>query len=238
MKVTGLLAIALMVGVSGSAAAQGIPWEDAVFVNVNFGGQTGSQTISGSQQIPLYGEVGNVDYSRDVKGGGFFDLAAGVPVYGKLGAAMSLTFRSKPSDATVSGSVPDSIGFDFRPVSATVPDLKHGETWLGFLAVGVIPAAEKVDVMVMGGPAVVWVEHDVIGTVSVSEPGPTLNVPTSTVKKTVAGFIIGADVRYMFNQYVGAGGFLRFTTASADIDDATKLDLGGFQIGAGIRFRY
>ena len=239
MKVrTGLLAIALMVGISASAAAQGIPWEDAVFVNVNFGGQTGSQTISGSQQIPLYGETGNVEYSREVKGGGIFDITAGVPVYGKLGAAASLTLRSKPSDATVTGSVPDSVGFDFRPVSATVPDLEHKETWLSFMAVGVLPAAEKIDVFIMGGPAIVWVQHALVGNITVNEPGPTLTVPTTLVKKTVAGFVIGGDVRYMFNEYIGAGGFIRFTTASADMSDTVKLDLGGFQIGAGIRFRY
>ncbi len=39
MKVkTTILAMAVLVGVSGRAAAQGIPWEDSFFVNVNFGG--------------------------------------------------------------------------------------------------------------------------------------------------------------------------------------------------------
>ncbi len=161
-----------------------------------------------------------------------------MPVYGKLGGAFSYIRRSAASDATVTGSIPDPVGFDPRQVSTTLTDLKHSESWLAFMAVGVIPAAEKMDVFIMGGPAVVWVQHEVISGVSVTEPGPTLVVPTSIVKKTVAGFVIGADIRYLFNEYVGAGGFIRFTTASAEMTDTVKLDLGGFQIGAGIRFRY
>jgi len=239
----GLLALGLVVVMTGQASAQGVLWEDLLFVNVNFGVQAGSRTVEGSRTFSIYGEDAVIASSRKVSGGPFIDITAGMPLYGNLGAAVNYSLRSKDSDASVTGSIPDPIGFTFRPVSASATAMRHRETWLAPLAVWFVPAAEKVDVLAFGGPAIVWVEHEIVESATIVEGAPLslpaqFNPTSRVAKNTVGGIVVGADARYLLTKSLGVGGFVKFTHASAEVAEGASVDLGGFQIGFGVRFRY
>ncbi len=68
------------------------------------------------------------------------------------------------------------------------------------------------------------------------------SVDVVNVKESSVGFNLGMDVTYSFTPTIGAGAMLRFTHSSQDFTVAegqsTSLDVGGFQIGAGVRLRF
>ena len=162
------------------------------------------------------------------------------PSCNNIGAALSIWTRSAASDGAVTGSIPDPADFNSpRAVTSTVPGMAHRETWVGIQGVYGIGLNEKLDVLLMGGPAIANVEHDVATSADVAESssGPVVTVATTRQSKTFVGFMIGTDVRYFFHKNIGAGGFLRWAGASGDFDNGSPIEVGGFQFGAGVRFK-
>ena len=91
------------------------------------------------------------------------------------------------------------------------------------------------------------VDQDLVKGLTVAEQGsPTTGVVLTGIEKekvsdTTVGFNIGADGTYMFTPRLGAGAFLRYTGGSAELKGSAgtvKLDVGGVQIGAGLRLRF
>ena len=237
----GALAVVLLAGTAAQARAQTATWNDRVFANVSFGVQPGTEGLSSTLGIDLYGEPGAIRTATEVGTGPVFDIVAGGRVRDRFGAALGLAFRSKDRGASVEGEIPDPIFFEQpRTVTLSLGNLTHSETWITPMFVWFHPLNEDFDAMVMAGPAFVRVNHDQLGTVEVSEgaSGPNLAVTTSRVSKTVTGFSIGGDVRYLLTTNIGVGGFLRFARASVDLADNQSLDVGGLQLGVGIRIRY
>jgi hypothetical protein len=112
-----------------------------------------------------------------------------------------------------------------------------------------LPLNDRISVHVLLGPSFFTVSQDVVEDVTLVEAAPftTVNATANVVerKESPVGFNIGADVAY--NAYtrdrlkVGAGMFLRFAGASADLqvfDNTVESELGGFQIGFGVRTRF
>jgi opacity protein-like surface antigen len=226
-----------------SAQMQIRPWTDLVFASVSGAGQTGTRSETANFTFDLYEEVATIDVTRDVKGSAFVDVTFGAAIINNLGAALSIYTRSASADGAMTGSIPHPAEFNQpRSVSGTVAGMAHRETWVGFQAVYGIGLNEKMDVLLMGGPAVAKVEHDVATSAEVTETAdltsPAVTIGTTRLSKTFVGFIVGADVRYFFHANIGAGAFLRWTGASGDFDNGSPIEVGGFQIGAGVRFRY
>ena len=48
----------------------------------------------------------------------------------------------------------------------------------------------------------------------------------------------GIDGRYLISKRIGAGVFLRYAAAKANLTPATTLNVGGFQAGAGVRVKF
>lgn len=217
------------------------PWTDLVFASVSAGGQTGTRTESTNFTFDLYEEVATIDVTRDIKGSSFVDVTFGASLINNIGAALSIWSRSAASDGAMTGSIPDPAEFENpRSVSGTVAGMAHRETWVGIQGVYGLSFNDKTSVLIMGGPAIAKVEHDVVTNASVleSSSGPSVSVETSRQSKTFVGYIFGFDVRYFFHRNIGAGGFLRWTGASGDFDNGSPIEVGGFQFGAGVRFRY
>lgn len=236
----------LLYAVPASAQVKIRPWTDIVFASLSGAGQPGTRTENTGFSFDLYEETATVDVTRDVKGGGFLDVTFGTAILNNFGAALSIFSRSANSDGAVTGSIPDPADFNNpRAVTSTIPGMVHKETWIGIqgvygLGLDGLGLPEQLDFLIMAGPAIVKVKHDVPVSAEVFESasGPTITVATSQQSKTFVGFMIGADVRYFFHPNIGAGGFLRWAGASGDFDNGTPIEVGGFQFGGGVRFRY
>ena len=237
----GVLAVVVAAGTAAPAGAQQAQWNDRVFANISFGVQPGTEGVSRTVGFDLYEEQGAIRTASELGSGPVFDIVAGGRVRDRYGAALGLAFRNKDRGASVEGTIPDPAVFEQpRTVSLSLSGLEHSETWITPMFVWFHPLTQELDAMVMAGPAFVRVKHDHLGAVEVSEGagGPDLAVTTSRVSKTVAGFSIGGDVRYLFTPNLGVGGFLRFSRASVDVADDHSLDVGGLQLGVGLRIRY
>lgn len=222
------------------ASAQTMQWTDKGYVSINGGVQAGSDTLDTSSSFALYDETATISSTQKIKGGGFFDIGAAYRVWGNnLLAGVSFTRTSSTADVALTASIPDPIFFDRpRNVSSTVSGAKHTETAVHINAIWMMPVANKIDVGIFAGPTIFSIKQQTVGTLTVTEPGPTVSAPLGEVKKTSGGFNAGVDVQYMITKRWGVGGLARFTWGSASIEGAEKLKLGGFQIGGGGRVRF
>jgi len=228
----------LMTAVDASAQMQ---WNDRLFINVSGGVQTGSKTLETTFASTVYDEEFTVATTQELKGGGFFDITAGRKLRGNFGAALSFMARSANADAAATASVPDPIEFDkHRTVTATIADLKHSERWVGILGVWFMPVGEKLDLMIIGGPAVASVKHETPSEATVTEEagGPRVTLAVDSANKSFWGYQIGVDLRYLITPTMGVGGFARVSGAKGNLVGDNELSVGGFQIGGGVRIRF
>ena len=237
-----VLALGFMLLTGSAAFGQTLGWtEGRVFGGVNGGAQLGSaRDEATSFSFTLYGEPATVGVTRSVKSGALIDFTAGGRVIGNLGVAGTLFVRKASSDGAVAASIPSPIFFDQpRAVTATLTNMTHEELWTAVQAVYLFRIDDRWDVMMLAGPTVVSVKHQVATAATVTEgaTAPTVAVTTQDLTKMVWGYLLGADVRYMVSKNVGVGAFARYTGATANMNSVVRLTLGGFQVGAGIRFQ-
>jgi hypothetical protein len=231
------------------ARAQLSSWTDKGFLNMSGAGGTGSTTTLTTtfKSFQVYQETATATGTQTIEtGGGFFDLTIGARVWNNFGVGFDFwKGPSKTSDATVTSSIPDPVFFDKpRAISSTVSGLESSETWIAIPIFFMIPATDKIDVMIFGGPAVVSMSADVLDPNSFSmvlpesASGPQLNFGHTTLSKSSWGYQLGVDGRYMFTKMIGAGVFLRVSKATSNLRSDVSIDNGGFQMGGGLRVRF
>lgn len=231
-----------------AASAQSREWIGNGFVNLNGGFQSGDRIFADALDAPLYDEF--AEYTNDYasSGGRLVDITGGVRVWRGLAGAFGVTIANSTSSVAVTGSVPHPLFFDTpRTTALQRADLTHRQIGFHFQAVYVIPVTEAIDIAVFGGPSVFRVEQDFVTGVTL---GPELDpfdtvaltaVATQASQETGIGINVGADVSYMFTEFLGAGGFFRYTSGSVDFTTTAgvqSIDAGGAQVGGGLRVRF
>lgn len=234
-----VLACGIVITSATPALAQ-VQWTDKGFVNLSAGLQIGTSDVTSTQTFDIYGETATLTSAQDVKGGIFFDGHVGYRVRKNLAVGLGVSFIQSKADAEITGNIPDPIRFDApRATAVSATDLAHRETWFAGLLTYVMPMTDKIDVFFSGGPAFVQVQQEIPTGSTVSEPGPTLtNVTVTKFSKSGIGFVVGADVRYMITSRIGLGALAKFSAASVDLTEESKVDAGGFQLGAGVRIKF
>jgi hypothetical protein len=241
----------VLLGASLPAAAQSTPWEDRVFGGISFGLDSGSADVNDRRTISVYGEDGTIESSSGFDADGIIDFSVGARVWRNMGVAIGYTSKSSTGTANVTGSVPHPQFFD-RPRTFTDSiDGMDRDEHATHLQIGwMIPVNDNVDVFVYIGPSFYSLSQEIVANVTLAEQGP----PYSTVvvqpsvelrKDRATGYNLGADATYMFytrdTLRIGAGAFMRFTGATADLRNSNstiETDLGGFQLGFGLRARF
>jgi hypothetical protein len=224
-----------------SASAQAITWTDNVFVNVSAGGQIRSQNLDNNFAFPLFDETATVDVTRKVGNGPLFDITGGVHLTGHIGVAVSYSHYSHNSDGALTASIPDPIFFDSpRTVTGSVAGMAYSENVFAPLFVYAIPLTDKIDMMILAGPAVGRISEDVVSDVSETEAagGPQVAVTRGSTSKSYVGGQAGVDLRYMLTKQVGVGGFVRYNGARGHVSGNLKAEVGGVQLGGGLRLRF
>jgi opacity protein-like surface antigen len=252
---SSLLALATLVAFAAPAAAQ----DSRVYANINFGFQAQGQDFTQRADFPLYDETGNWEAAHSIDGGPFFDIGGGYRILRNVSVGLSFTARTGDSrDVTVNASVPSPIFTDtLRAASARVTGLEHTEQAFHIQALWHIPVTVEFDVALFAGPTIFRVKDELIGAVDFAEVGGDLssvniqNISTTEQKETTTGFHLGIDTRYMFMRdigfirNIGAGAMLRYSRGSVDLaapagsgGAPTSIDVGGLEIGVGLRFQF
>jgi hypothetical protein len=215
---------------------------------VNGGYQSGDLSFADTRSDPWFGETASWTADYNVKSGPEFDVGGGVRIWRNLVAQVSYARFEDSRVAAIAGHVPHPFFFDRpRDISGDSTALKQQEQAIHIAAQWTFPATRHVDVSVFGGPSVYRLKRDLVSDVTYADDYPYDSATFSAasvenIAKTGVGFHAGADVTWLFTRTVGVGAVVRFTRATLDLDSPANagtlsLDLGGFQVGGGLRLR-
>lgn len=246
---SSLLAVAAVLTCAVPAAAQ----DSRVFAHINFGYQVQDQDLRQTAEFPLYDETGSWEATHALEGGPIFDLGAHYRVRPRLSIGASYTLRTKQSrEVTIDASLPSPIFTDtFRQANALATGLEYTEQAFHVQAFWHIPVTVEFDVTLFGGPTFFQVKNDLISGLDVVEAGGDFssvslqNISTTRESESTVGFNVGIDGTYMLIRNAGIGAMVRYSRGSADMaapagtgSETFSIDTGGFEIAAGLRFRF
>jgi Outer membrane protein beta-barrel domain len=240
-------------GVAQDAQAQTGAWADRGYLNIGFGVESGSSSLTDTQNITIYEEAGTITSSTTWTSGSLIDAGFGVRVWRNMTVGLAYHQEENDTDSAVTGSIPSPIFFNQPRQLNEAVVLERKEKALHLVLGWVLPINEKLDVLVSGGPSFFRLEQDSVepfDSTDVREGGSpfttvTVDIDRITQKKSLVGFNVGVDATYIFwsndDIRIGGGGFVRFTQASGDIQLLSaeqSTDVGGVQFGFGARVRF
>ena len=247
----GIAACGFVLLASTPAGAQSAALRGRFAVHVNGAFQSGSSELRQALSHRVYGEDTRFQASHEFKGGPALDAGGHVLVWRQLSVGATYTELNRDDDTTVTGTVPHPLFFNLdRTIASQSLSLTHRERATRIHAAWAIqiPDSDRLVVTISGGPSFFNVTQGVVTDIVVSEAGgppfAAVNVDrvvTADVTRNTWGAHVGGDVSYMLTNYVGVGGFVRFSRGSIDVSASggdLTLDVGGVQAGGGIRFRF
>jgi hypothetical protein len=253
-KLAGFLMLGLLAIGSREAAAQGqgigATSDDRVFITVGFGVESGSSDMTDTLNLTVYEEPATVTTSTSWASGSFFEGSVAVRAYRNFTVGVAYHQETNTTDTDITGVVPHPIFFNRpRNVSATESGLYRRENAAHLTFGWIVPIDDKLDVHVTAGPSFFRLRQDVVSSVRAAETAdlnnPVVQATVTEQRKSVTGFNVGADVSYILWQNddmrIGAGGFLRYTSAEADVlmlANEVSTKVGGMQFGFGGRIRF
>ena len=245
------LVSSVCLGSAHEASAQGAPWSDRGYINVGWGVESGSSTMTDTRTQTIYEEAATITSSSTFTSGSLFDVGVGVRIWKNLTVGAGYHQEQNDTDGTLTGSIPSPVFFNRpRTLNDTVAGLNRKESAVHATIGWVVPFGPKIDVMFYGGPSFFRLEQDAVSDVKISEQGGSFTAVLATPtrisrKKSQTGYHAGFDATYIVWQNdsirLGAGGFVRFTQASTDVEmltSAQPTDVGGVQFGFGARIRF
>lgn len=237
-RITTLAVLTAVFTLAGSSIAPALAQEPTkVFLDINGGAQTESRTIESSTSFPLYGETAIINSSQSINSGGLFDVSGGFRFVPSLGVGVGVSVFSSKGDGAIAASIPSPIAFN-KPVTVTseATDLKHSEVGYHVMLV-YFTQIDKTEISAFVGPSFFQVKQDILS--ATVPPGTqTINPATNEETASATGVNAGLNLSYMFHRNYGAGIFLRYAGATADLPSAPDVKVGGFQVGGGLRLRF
>jgi len=246
-QLTGL-ALVLLGMTASTAVAQGRPWDDNGFLNINFAQQTTDRSTVVAGRVPIYGEEAIFESRTSVGSSSMFDIMGGWKVYRNIAVGIGYTRYSDPTTARVSGTIPDPLFFDRpHPFDTLLTNQEHTENAVHLSASWMIPLGDDLDVMVFAGPSFISLSKDLVTGITVENGTSNVeSVTASSISETGVGGHIGLDIRYTVLEELsgirklGFGVFFRYSGASVDAGSVQggKIDVGGASYGIGLRIGF
>lgn len=243
----------ILVGAVALVASQALPasaqtWTERVHVSVNAGYQATSNDFTDRFEFERYLETGSTSVEYPVKGGFTFDAGGGVRLWKNLGAGVAVSVFSRDDVALTTSQFPHPFFFNQpREVTGEATGVKRSETAVHVQAMYFIATGGRLRFVLSGGPSFFNVTQDFVSEVRITEDYPFDTATFSSAqleegKGSKTAFNVGADVMWMFSRNVGAGGLIRFSRASVDLDApasrTVSVDAGGLFVGGGLRLAF
>ena len=233
-----------VVSFGGQAGAQSVRG----LLSINVGEQSGSTNFVDSVVFDLYQEQGTYSAAYSTEGGSIIDVGGGMRFGEKFAIGLAVSMLDDESSAVVGARLPHPLFFNRdRLVSGTMSGLSREEMAVHIQAMFLIPLNQKIDLALFAGPTWFDVSQVLVTELRFTEVFPfdtaTLTgFNTGEQSGTAVGFNIGLDFAYYFSDKVGVGILARLSEGEVDLDSPdggqVSVDAGGFQIAAGLRFRF
>jgi opacity protein-like surface antigen len=243
-KNVGLVIALAFIGATAPARAADDPYRVKLLLGGGY--ETGSigfaQRISQSQFV----ETATIDTSYSAKSGPGFDGAVQFNVFKHVGLAVAGTRYSRDLTGDYRGSFPHPLYFN-RPRAASGSVTGKLTETAGHASLVVFTHSGSLDLSAWGGVSYFKAEAELLQNVDYSQQYPfdavtVTGTPTAKVSDTPFGFNLGASADWRFSKNVGVGVQGRFARAKAKfaVKDApdSQVDVGGFQVGGGVRFYF
>jgi hypothetical protein len=247
-KWLAVVCMVICIGVT-RANAQMSAWNDRGYASLNLGVQTQSQTFTEVSSPTIYGEAAQITVPHKISSGLLFDLSGRVRVWRNLGIGLGYSHFGDSDESTISAQIPNPLFIGSpRAATATSGELKHSQNAVNLEFLWMIPLTDKFKVAAIVGPSFISVSQDLVNSITPVESTPPFatvtisGVAVESASKWTTGLNVGVDGLYSLTSTVGLGGFARFISGSVDLTTSSgttvNIDAGGFQLGAGIRYRF
>jgi hypothetical protein len=224
------------------------PFVERGFVIVGGGVQATAADLTDRILFETNAETGSIDADYPGRTGVLADVTVGMRVRRQVGIAVGVSRAARNGRVQVTAQIPHPF-FDEQPrsVSGEAGTISRTETAVhGQLYYDMRPRG-RWRVRLFGGPSYFAVEQEVVTGVEADEVYPFdtaefRRATTARAKGSAVGFNAGLDFARMFNRRVGAGGLVRYSRASVDLDAPAarrvSTDGGGMQATIGLRFLF
>jgi hypothetical protein len=245
MRLSRAIVCGLATVLSGATPALAQTWTERVHISVNGAFQATTNDFSDRFEFERNLETGFTEADYRVESGFVFDAGGGYRLWKNLGAGASVSYFTRSGTAATTSSFPHPFFFSQpREVTGDATDLARTETAVHVQAMYLLNPGGKLRAIFSGGPSFFTVEQELVTEVQISETFPFdtatfASARTQQEKGSAVAFNVGADVLWMFTSKLGAGGLVRFSRATVDLDApgnrTITIDAGGLQVGGGVR---
>lgn len=215
------------------------PAAEKFYLNVNGGAQVASRTLGTSVTKTVYDEPATVTSEQPIGKGGLFDVSVGYRVYGDIYVGLAVSRFADSSDAAYTASVPDPVVFNrFRQTTGVQTALDRTELSFNPNISWVTPLTDKLDVSLGVGAAFIQLTQMLPSDFTVPPGTQRADLIISEEKATAKGFYGNLDLIYSLAERYGVGGFVRYSGGKVDLVSSPDHNVGGVQVGGGIRLRF
>jgi len=229
---------------------------ERVYLNLDAAYHSEEHLLVQRLSTPLYDETRTFEARHASPVGVGFGAALGVRVWNNLAVGLGGSYFRIRNAVDVAGHVPHPL-FYRRPRETEHQPGGFDRTEVGvhLQVVWTIRLADRLDVALSAGPSVFRVELDRVSTIRTDEVGPPydavrVDIGRALARKDLAGANAGIDLTYhLFRSMepgasfwaAGVGIFVRWTTGTSALPEFgpdETIEVGGLQVGAGLRFRF
>ncbi len=248
MNKTSLIALAAGVLLGSTAVSAQTAEPRRMFLSVNAGAQMQEHSLDSTFTFPIYGQTAAVNTAQNIETGPLFDLSVGATFWNDIGLAFGYTSFKESSDLIGIASIPHPLLLNNPATVEFETGAEHREQNIYIVALWFMPITDRLDVAFSAGPSFIRVEQGTLARLDVPEGTQDAIPVIESQSDWATGINIGFDATYLltrryalFGDYgvrIGLGGFIRYNGASATLPSGAEVDAGGFQGGAGLRFRF
>jgi hypothetical protein len=239
---------AALIGIAGTdAEAQGRfstkPPAARGFISANGIYQATATTFTDHFEFQEFVETGTIESSFEAKPAIGLEGSFGVRVFGNIGLGGGVSTYAPKEGGTVVARIPHPLQFNqHREVTADA-GLSRKETAIHGSILYFMPVGDKVLAVIGAGPTYFQAEQSFVNRVLYDQQYPfdevtVRGIDTDNESASGLGFNASLDVSWRFSKSFGAGGIIRYATASLPFtpgDRERKVNVGGLQAGLGLR---
>jgi opacity protein-like surface antigen len=219
-----------------------------VRIGVNAGQQVSSTRFEQAGSFTDFLEDATFTGAHEIDAGVFYEGNVTARIAGAFTAGLAVSVFSRDDAVDVRAGLPHPFFFNRpRSVSGAPGGLERRETGVHILLGWLLPATDRVEIMITAGPSIFKVEQDFVERVNYTHAYPFddaqfTGVATERISDNAIGFNAGADVSINLSTNVGVGLLIRYSRGTLDAPSAAgntvSFDVGGLHAGGGLRLRF